>query len=25
MRLVAGSRTRWIVEDHIRKVYIAEA
>ncbi|MFC5339062.1 cupin domain-containing protein [Leucobacter denitrificans] len=25
MRLVAGSRTRWSVEDHIRKVYIAEA
>ncbi|QIK62950.1 cupin domain-containing protein [Leucobacter viscericola] len=23
MRLVAGSRTRWTVEDHIRKVYIA--
>ena len=23
MRLTAGSRTRWIVEDHIRKVYIA--
>lgn len=23
MRLVAGSRTRWIVEDHIRKIYIA--
>lgn len=23
MRLVAGTRTRWIVEDHIRKVYIA--
>ncbi len=25
MRLVAGSRTRWSVDDHIRKVYIAEA
>lgn len=25
MRLAAGSRTRWTVEDHIRKVYIAEA
>lgn len=25
MRLVAGTRTRWIVEDHIRKVYIAGA
>lgn len=23
MRLVAGTRTRWTVEDHIRKVYIA--
>lgn len=23
MRLVAGSRTRWSVDDHIRKVYIA--
>ncbi|QZY52881.1 cupin domain-containing protein [Leucobacter tenebrionis] len=23
MRLVAGTRTRWSVEDHIRKVYIA--
>lgn len=23
MRLLAGSRTRWTVEDHIRKVYIA--
>ena len=23
MRLIAGTRTRWIVEDHIRKVYIA--
>lgn len=23
VRLVAGSRTRWIVVDHIRKVYIA--
>lgn len=23
VRLVAGSRTRWTVEDHIRKVYIA--
>lgn len=23
MRLTAGSRTRWIVADHIRKVYIA--
>lgn len=23
MRLVAGSRTRWTVSDHIRKVYIA--
>lgn len=23
MRLAAGSRTRWTVEDHIRKVYIA--
>lgn len=23
MRLVAGSRTRWTVADHIRKVYIA--
>ena len=23
MQLVAGTRTRWIVEDHIRKVYIA--
>lgn len=23
MRLVAGTRTRWIVEDHIRKVYIS--
>lgn len=23
MRLVAGTRTRWIVEDHIRKVYLA--
>lgn len=25
MRLTAGSRTRWTVTDHIRKVYIAEA
>lgn len=25
MRLTAGSRTRWVVADHIRKVYIAEA
>lgn len=25
MRLVAGSRTRWTVSDHIRKVYIAAA
>ena len=25
MRLVAGTQTRWTVEDHIRKVYIAEA
>lgn len=25
MRLVGGSRTRWTVEDHIRKVYIAAA
>ncbi|WP_427870695.1 cupin domain-containing protein [Leucobacter luti] len=25
VRLVAGSRTRWTVEDHIRKVYIAES
>lgn len=24
-RLVAGSRTRWSVDGHIRKVYIAEA
>lgn len=24
-RLVAGSRTRWTVDGHIRKVYIAEA
>lgn len=23
MQLVAGTRTRWIVDDHIRKVYIA--
>ncbi|WP_336651586.1 MULTISPECIES: cupin domain-containing protein [unclassified Leucobacter] len=23
MRLLAGSRTRWTVEDHIRKVYIS--
>lgn len=23
MRLTAGTRTRWIVKDHIRKVYIA--
>lgn len=23
MRLVAGTRTRWTVEDHIRKVYIS--
>ncbi|MBL3685934.1 DUF861 domain-containing protein [Leucobacter zeae] len=23
MRLVGGTRTRWTVEDHIRKVYIA--
>lgn len=23
MRLVAGSRTRWTVSDHIRKVYLA--
>ncbi|MFD5599274.1 cupin domain-containing protein [Leucobacter sp. NPDC058333] len=23
MRLVAGTRTKWSVEDHIRKVYIA--
>lgn len=23
MRLVAGSRTRWTVTDHIRKVYVA--
>lgn len=23
MRLVAGTRTRWVVKDHIRKVYIA--
>lgn len=23
MRLVAGSRTRWVVADHIRKVYLA--
>jgi uncharacterized cupin superfamily protein len=23
MRLVAGTRTRWIVADHIRKVYLA--
>ncbi|QIM15219.1 cupin domain-containing protein [Leucobacter insecticola] len=23
VRLIAGSRTRWTVEDHIRKVYIA--
>ncbi len=23
MRLVAGTRTRWTVEDHIRKVYLA--
>lgn len=25
MRLVAGTRTRWTVADHIRKVYISEA
>lgn len=25
MRLVAGSRTRWDVPDHIRKVYLAHA
>ena len=25
MRLVAGTRTRWTVADHIRKVYVAEA
>ncbi|WP_336659002.1 cupin domain-containing protein [Leucobacter sp. USHLN153] len=25
MRLVAGTRTRWTVQDHIRKVYISEA
>lgn len=25
MRLVAGTQTRWTVDDHIRKVYIAEA
>lgn len=25
VRLVAGTRTRWTVQDHIRKVYIAEA
>lgn len=25
MRLVAGTRTRWTVADHIRKIYIAEA
>lgn len=25
MRLVAGTRTRWTVDDHIRKVYVAEA
>lgn len=25
MRLVAGTRTRWTVEDHIRKVYISAA
>ena len=25
VRLVAGTRTRWTVTDHIRKVYIAEA
>lgn len=23
MRLTAGTRTRWIVQDHIRKVYLA--
>lgn len=23
MRLVGGTRTRWIVEDHIRKIYLA--
>ncbi|MFD5224121.1 cupin domain-containing protein [Microbacterium sp. NPDC058342] len=23
MRLAAGTRTRWIVEDHIRKIYLA--
>ena len=23
MRLTAGTRTRWVVEDHIRKVYLA--
>ncbi len=23
MRLTAGTRTRWVVEDHIRKVYIS--
>jgi uncharacterized cupin superfamily protein len=25
VRLVAGTKTRWTVEDHIRKVYISEA
>ncbi|SDQ48285.1 cupin domain-containing protein [Leucobacter chromiiresistens] len=25
MRLIAGTRTRWTVGDHIRKVYVAEA
>ena len=25
MRLVAGTQTRWTVEDHIRKVYVAAA
>ncbi|MEV8336947.1 cupin domain-containing protein [Leucobacter sp. NPDC077196] len=25
MRLVAGTRTRWTVDDHIRKVYVAGA
>ncbi|MEJ6488343.1 cupin domain-containing protein [Leucobacter sp. USCH14] len=25
MRLAAGTRTRWTVTDHIRKVYVAEA
>ena len=25
MRLVAGTRTRWVVPDHIRKVYVTPA